>query len=318
MKTNSGGQSTNSEVLEALEDAHPVVGMIKEYGEKGTLVSSFTEKLPACIRYDGMVHSRFSLTNTPTGQVACEDPNAMAIPTQEAGRPIKQCFESRYGKKGVLISGDYSQVELRLVASASKDPKMINGFNSGLDFHTMTAALVFNVPIDEVTKEMRYIAKRINFGIIYGISANRLARKIKVSKSQAGDFLRSYFKQFFGVRAWIARVRSQAEADEQVTAWFGMVRHLPMVKSDDWFEREEALRQAVSTERRLVRAGLADRVKICNTVHDSILLDSPASLAKKAKAILYKGMALDVGREIKDKMKVELKVDINVGRVWGG
>lgn len=334
MKTKAGGQSTDSEVLEALEDAHPVIGMIKEYNEKTTLVSNFTVGLPACVRYDGMVHSRFSLTNTPTGQVACEDPNVMAIPTQEAGRPIKQCFESRYGKKGVLISGDYSQLELRLVASVSRDARMIDGFNNGIDFHTLTASLVFGVPLDEVTKEMRYIAKRINFGIIYGISAPRLARKIKVSKGQAADFLRSYFKEFYGVRAWIARVRGNATDDEQVTAWFGMVRHLPMVNSDDWIEREEALRQAVSfviqntgrqiclkgllnTQRRLEKAGLADKVLVCNTVHDSILLDAPYSLEKKARAILYKGMAKDVGREVEDRMKVELKVDINSGPVWG-
>ncbi|MBR2155360.1 MAG: DNA polymerase I, partial [Clostridia bacterium] len=197
-KKTKSGYSTDSEVLEALEDKHEIVPLVIEYRFLSKLKSTFLDGLVALTR-GGRVHTKFNQNVTATGRISSTEPNLQNIPVRtELGREIRRAFTASEGKQ--LVGADYSQIELRLLAHMSDDNGLISAFNSGADVHTSTAAEVFGVPVSEVTREQRSAAKAVNFGIVYGISDFGLAKNIGVSRKEAGEFIRKYLERYPGVQ----------------------------------------------------------------------------------------------------------------------
>jgi len=230
-KTASGHYSTAAGVLDEMSGQHPVVDMILEYRELSKLKSTYVDALPMQIHpEDGRVHTSFSQTATVTGRLSSSDPNLQNIPTRtDLGRRVRRGFIADPGN--VLVSLDYSQIELRIVAHMAGDEAMLNTFRAGQDIHATTAAAIYGVPLEAVTKEMRRHSKAINFGLIYGMSAFGLTRSTELTLSESQDFVEAYFKQFPGVKKYLDGIRKEAARDGYVETMLGRRRYFPNLKS---------------------------------------------------------------------------------------
>ena len=230
-KTASGHYSTAAGVLDEMSGQHPVVDMILEYREYAKLKSTYVDALPIQIHPEtGRVHTSFSQTGTVTGRLSSSDPNLQNIPTRtDLGRRVRRGFVADPGN--VLVSLDYSQIELRIVADMANDEAMLNAFRLGQDIHAATAAAIYNVPLKEVTKEQRRHAKAINFGLIYGMSAFGLTRSTDLTLAQSQDFVDAYFKQFPGVKKYLDGIRRSARETGYVETLLGRRRYFPALKS---------------------------------------------------------------------------------------
>ena len=230
-KTASGHYSTAAGVLDEMSGQHPVVEMILEYRELSKLKSTYVDALPMQIHpEDGRVHTSFSQTTTVTGRLSSSDPNLQNIPTRtDLGRRVRHGFIANPGN--VLISLDYSQIELRIVAHMAGDEAMLNAFHAGQDIHAATAAAIYGVPLETVTKEMRRHSKAINFGLIYGMSAFGLTRTTELTLSESQDFVEAYFKQFPGVKKYLDGIRKEAAQTGYVETMLGRRRYFPNLKS---------------------------------------------------------------------------------------
>ena len=290
-KTASGHYSTAAGVLDELSGQHPVVDMILEYRELSKLKSTYVDALPLQIHpEDGRVHTSFSQTSTITGRLSSSDPNLQNIPTRtDLGRRVRRGFVADPGN--VLVSLDYSQIELRIVAHMAGDEAMLNAFRRGQDIHTTTAAAIYGVPLEAVTKEMRRHAKAINFGLIYGMSAFGLTRSTELTLSESQDFVEAYFKQFPGVKKYLDGIRKEASRSGYVETLLGRRRYFPNLKSglnQVMKNREE--REAINAPIQgtaadimkiamikippaLVQAGLHGRMLL--QVHDELVLECP-------------------------------------------
>ena len=231
-KKTKTGYSTNAEVLESLRLEHPIVEQILAYRLWSKLKSTYLDGITGLIRTDtGRVHTSFNQTVTATGRLSSSDPNLQNIPVRtEEGRMIRALFEPGEGYD-YLLSADYSQIELRLLAHMSGDENFIDAFKRGQDIHARTAAEVFGIPLEEVTPELRRHAKAVNFGIVYGISDFGLARNLHISRKEAGDYISRYFERYPGVRAFMDKVVAEAHETGYVTTMFGRRR------SDDGLRR---------------------------------------------------------------------------------
>ena len=285
-KTASGHYSTAAGVLDEMSGQHPVVDMILEYRELAKLKSTYVDALPLQIHpQDGRVHTSFSQTTTVTGRLSSSDPNLQNIPTRtDLGRRVRRGFVAEPGN--VLVSLDYSQIELRIVACMAGDEAMLNAFRRGQDIHATTAAAIYGVALEAVTKEMRRHAKAINFGLIYGMSAFGLTRSTELTLSESQDFVAAYFKQFPGVKKYLDGIRKEAARDGYVETMLGRRRFFPNLKS--------SLNQAIKNreEREAINAPIqgtaADIMKIA-------MLKIPPALAK---AGLHGKMLLQVHDEL--------------------
>ena len=326
-KKTKTGYSTDTSVLEELAFEDPVPRMILDYREMAKLKSTYVEALPKLVDDQGRIHTDFVQTGTATGRLSCRDPNLQNIPVRnEAGRRIRSAFTAPEGK--VLISADYSQIELVVLAHLSGDKNMSQSFIDGTDVHKATAALIYGVAPDAVTPEMRRTAKTINFGVIYGMSAFRLARDLGISRTQASQFIENYFAQYSSVDAFIKDTIKKAEETGWVETLFGRRRPIMNINSRNKLEKAAAERIAVNTP---VQGSAADIVKtamlavsdalktsasparLLLQVHDELIFECPDD-----KATIDTTIAL-----IKDKMEnavklnVPLRVSIEYGKNWG-
>jgi DNA polymerase I len=290
-KTASGHYSTAAGVLEELSGQHPVVDMILEYREYSKLKSTYVDTLPTQVHpQTGRVHTSYSQTGAVTGRLSSSNPNLQNIPIRtELGRRVRRGFVAAPGN--LLVSLDYSQIELRIVAHMANDEAMLNAFRLGQDIHATTAAAIYNVPLDAVSKEQRRHAKAINFGLIYGMSAFGLTRSTELTLSQSQDFVEAYFKQFPGVKKYLDGIRQSARADGFVETLLGRRRYFPALKStlnQTLRNREE--REAINAPIQgtaadimkiamiqippaLLQAGLHGRMLL--QVHDELVLECP-------------------------------------------
>lgn len=325
-KKTKTGYSTNAEVLESLRLEHPIVEQILAYRLWSKLKSTYLDGITGLIRTDtGRVHTSFNQTVTATGRLSSSDPNLQNIPVRtEEGRMIRALFEPGEGYD-YLLSADYSQIELRLLAHMSGDENFIDAFKRGQDIHARTAAEVFGIPLEEVTPELRRHAKAVNFGIVYGISDFGLARNLHISRKEAGDYISRYFERYPGVRAFMDKVVAEARETGYVTTMFGRRRELPAIKSRNFNQRMLAERMAMNTPiqgtaadviklamiaayHRLKEAGVKSRILL--QVHDELVLEVVESELDVVQAILRESMEHVV------ELSVPLSIDIHWGRNW--
>ena len=326
-KTKSGYYSTSAAILEEMRGQHPIVDWILEYRELTKLVSTYLEALPKRINpRTGRVHTSFNQTGSVTGRLASSSPNLQNIPTRTAlGNRVRQGFIA--GAGNVLLSVDYSQIELRIVAHMSKDEAMLNAFRAGQDIHATTASVIYSVPIDEVTKEQRRHAKAINFGLIYGMSAFGLSRSAGLTLAEAEQFVKAYFARFPSVKNYLAGLRKQAAQQGYVETLLGRRRYFPNLKhpvNQQMRAREE--REAVNAPIQgtaadiieiamiklpsaLQQAGL--KAKMILQVHDELLLECPQEELYETARVVQKTMGGAY------KLSIPLVTDAKWGKNWG-
>jgi len=325
LKKTKTGFSTDSDVLTALAGAHPIVPHILEHRTLSKLKSTYVDALPKLInKKTGRIHTSYNQTVTATGRLSSSDPNLQNIPIRTPeGRRIRAAFVPRQGAR--LVSADYSQIELRLLAHFCGDPALTRTFFNDEDIHASTAATIFGVDPADVTADMRRRAKTINFGIIYGISPHGLARELSIPHAEAKEFIDTYFARFAKVRDYFETVMTKAEADGYVTTIMDRRRYLPELKSSDRNVKSFAQRMAVNTPiqgsaadlikmaminlfRRLAAEGL--KTKMILQVHDELVFEVPTDEESRVCAIVKEEM------EGVMKLNVPLKVDIESGANW--
>ena len=326
-KKTKTGYSTDTTVLEELSAYHPVPQKILTYREKTKLQSTYVEALPKLCDKNKRLHTNYMQTGTATGRLSSRDPNLQNIPVRnEDGRRIRSAFTALPNTH--LISADYSQIELVVLAHLSGDKNMCKAFSKGVDIHRATASLLFSTPSEKVTADERRIAKTINFGIIYGMSAFRLARDLGISRTQAASFIEHYFTQYSSIRRFIDSTISFAETHGYVETIFGRRRKIININSRNRVEKAAAERIAVNTP---VQGSAADIVKqamldvdwslrkekngarLLLQVHDELIFECPSE-----KSVL--DATIDMIRskmESAVKLSVPLRVSIEAGKNWG-
>jgi len=303
-KTNaSGGYSTSVDVLEKLK-MYPIVDKILYYRTVSKLYSTYAQGLLSAISSDGRIHSKFKQTVTATGRISSTDPNLQNIPIRtEIGRKIRKAFIPEEGF--TIVSGDYSQIELRILAHIAQDKNMIKAFLDNEDIHTSTAAKVFSIPLQEVTKEQRYAAKAVNFGIIYGISDYSLSQDINVSVKNAGKYIKDYLEHYSGVKEYMERIVKTAIENGYVKTIYGRRRYLPELSSPKHSVREFGKRVALNAP---IQGSAADIMKIAMIkvynelktkklksrlilqVHDELVIETSIDEIEEVKSILLHNM----------------------------
>ena len=324
-KTSMGNYSTDEKTLSKLASAHPIIPKILEYRACTKLKSTYVDKLPALIDENNRVHTTYAQAFTETGRLSSSDPNLQNIPVRTSrGKLIRKAFVPR-DEKHVLISADYSQIELRLMAAFSGDKAMLEAFRNGEDIHRDTAARVYDVMPAFVTDEQRSFCKMVNFGIIYGISAFGLSQRLKISRAEAAKLIDTYFKLYPKIKEYMDRSIATAREKGYATTILGRRRTLRDINSRNATARQTAERDAINTpiqgsaadlikvamvnvERAISAAGL--RSKMVLQIHDELVFDAPIDEVDELKAIIRREMtsAIDFG--------VPLDVDIGVGRNW--
>ena len=324
-KSKTGQYSTSEEVLLALKPKHPVVGMILAYRELKKLISTYISALPTYINPEtGKIHTTYNQTVTATGRLSSSNPNLQNLPIRsERGQLIRQAVIPDDGC--MFLSADYSQIELRLMAHFSQDPHMVEAFRSGQDIHAATAAKIFNVPIEQVTKDQRRQAKTANFGIIYGISAFGLAQQLDCSRAEAKALIDGYFAAFPGVIDYIERQKQLAREQGYAVTLFGRKRYLPDILSHNATVRSFAERNAVNSpiqgtaadiikmamvtiHHRLKAEGL--KAQMIMQVHDELNFNVPMDEVDKVREIVVSEMQNVV------HLTVPLIADCGVGTNW--
>jgi DNA polymerase-1 len=324
-KSKTGQYSTSEEVLLGLKGKHEVVAMILEYRELKKLISTYIAALPTYINpQTGKIHTTYNQTVTATGRLSSSNPNLQNLPIRsERGQLIRQAVIPDEGC--LFLSADYSQIELRLMAHFSQDPHMVEAFRSGQDVHAATAAKIFGVAIEDVTKEQRRQAKTANFGIIYGISAFGLAQQLDCSRSEAKALIDGYFAAFPGVIDYIERQKELARQQGYAITLFGRKRYLPDINSHNATVRSFAERNAVnspiqgtaadiikkamvSISRRLKQEGL--KTQMIMQVHDELNFNVPVNEVDKVREIVISEMQNVV------QLSVPLIADCGVGENW--
>jgi len=317
------GYSTDVDVLEELALEHPLPKLILEYRMLEKLRGTYVDALPKLVHPEtGRIHTSFNQAVTATGRLSSSDPNLQNIPVRsEIGRRIREGFVPASGCR--LISADYSQIELRVLAHLSGDARLREAFEKDMDIHRDTASRIFGVTADLVTAEMRRQAKAVNFGVIYGISPFGLARNTGISQSDASRFIESYFEQYPGVAEWIDGTLRKARAAGYVTTVLNRRRYIPDINSSEVVPRKAAERVAMNTP---VQGSAADIIKLAMLrldrelatrrsrlllqVHDELLVESPTDEAEATA-----GLVKDV-MEGALRLSVPLKVDVGIGQNW--
>ncbi|MEA3366466.1 MAG: DNA polymerase I [Candidatus Hydrogenedentes bacterium] len=318
------GYSTDVEVLEQLAREHELPRKMLEYRVLEKLRGTYIEALPKLVNPDtGRIHTSFNQTVAATGRLSSSDPNLQNIPIRtEMGKRIRQGFIAG-SPEMKLISADYSQVELRILAHLSQDPALQEAFARGADIHSDTAARIFGVMPELVTPEMRRQAKAVNFGVVYGISAFGLSKNLGISRSEAAQFIENYFAQYPGVAAWIDRTLEEARTNGYVTTLLQRRRPVPELNSTNNTTRRAAERVAINTP---VQGSAADIIKLAMVhldkalegsrsrmlvqVHDELLVETPEAEAKDTATIMKRIM------EEAMPLAAPLKVDIGIGNNW--
>lgn len=298
------GHSTAADVLDSLRGQHPIIERILEYREIGKLKSTYVDALPALINpHTGRLHTSYNQTGTTTGRLSSSNPNLQNIPIRtEEGRKVRRAFIAPEGTR--LLSVDYSQIELRILAHFSQDATLLEAFHQGQDIHAATAAAVYNIPLDAVTKEQRNFAKRVNFGLIYGMGAHRLARESDLTYAEAERFIQTYFDRMPGVLRYLENTKRQARSSEGLTTLFGRRRTFPALSSGQIANRqviqaEERMainmpiqgtaadimkRAMIDVHHELARARMGARIIL--QVHDELVLEVPEAELTAARDLV--------------------------------
>lgn len=337
IKKGKTGLSTSAEELEKLHGLHPIIDEISSYRELTKLQNTYIDVLPNLInKKTGRIHSHFNQTVAATGRLSSLDPNLQNIPIRsELGREIRKAFVAEPGN--VLVSADYSQIELRIVASLAQDKRMIEIFNKDEDIHKATAAAINSVPLEEVTKEMRYAAKEVNFGVLYGMGSYGLSWRTGISQAEAKDFIRKYFEAFSGVREYIDRTLEFTKKEGYCETLFGRRRYLPELNATNFQMRAAAERMAVNhpiqgTAADLMKMAMIEvykkisrsseggknsenkslnQAKLILQVHDELVLEVKKESAEEVAEVV-KGLMENVVT-----LRVPVKVGISINRSWG-
>ncbi|CDI50293.1 DNA polymerase I [Clostridium tetani] len=325
IKKTKTGYSTNAQVLEALEDKHPIINKIGYYRQLTKLYSTYVEGLKNVIDEDGRIHSSFNQTVTTTGRLSSTEPNLQNIPIKyEMGREIRKVFVPNY-ENSIILSADYSQIELRVLAHIADDENLINAFKHHADIHTKTASEVFKVPIEEVTPTMRGNAKAVNFGIVYGIGDFSLAKDLKISRKEAKGYIDTYFERYPNVKKYMDETIDKAKKNMYVTTILNRRRFIPEIGNRNKIVKALGERLAMNTP---IQGSAADiikmaMVKVFNALKEKNL-KSKIILQVHDELILnvYKDELEDIESIVKDSMEnvlplsVPLEVDINEGENW--
>ena len=301
---NNKKQSTSFAILDDMRWQHEIVDLIIKYRKVGKLVSTYVNVYKNICKTDGpVVHTIFNQTLTSTGRLSSSEPNMQNIPTRdEEGRNLRKIFISKYAD-GEIISADYSQIELRLLANLAGEDSMIDAYNHGIDIHTKTASEIFGVPVDEVTSAQRRDAKAVNFGIIYGISDYGLSQNIKTSKMKAKQYIDSYFDRYPKIKLFMDKNVDYAKENGCIRSYFGRIRHIPEIKSSNVNVRKFGERVAMnmplqgtaSDVIKIAMIKVAKRLEnmkshIILQIHDELIVDAPQNEIEDVKKILKECM----------------------------
>lgn len=323
-KKGKTGYSTGAETLEKLKGYHEIIDLILEYRALSKLKSTYCDGMISLITEKGRIHSSFNQTETRTGRISSTEPNLQNIPVRtERGRELRKFFKAEPGN--VLIDADYSQIELRILAHMSKDSNMIDAFKNHEDIHAITASQILNLPINMITPEMRFRAKAVNFGIVYGMSAFSLAEDLKISRYEAQNYINRYLAHYKGVDEYMHKVIESAKERGYAETMLCRRRYLPELESPNRVLRSFGERVArnmpiqgsaadiikiamINTYKRLKKENL--KSKLILQVHDELIIEAPCEEAEKAKEILKNEMENAV------KISVPLEVHVAVGDTW--
>jgi DNA polymerase-1 len=329
-KTATGQWATGAGALEELaEQGHPLPARILDWRQLTKLKSTYTDALPTFLNPGtGRIHTSFSLAATTTGRLSSSEPNLQNIPVRNAeGRQIRTAFVPERGMK--LISADYSQIELRLLAHIADIPQLTQAFADGVDIHAMTASEMFGVPVKDMPGEIRRRAKAINFGIIYGISAFGLANQLGIGREEAGAYIKKYFERFPGIRAYMDETKQFARKNGYVTTIFGRVCHYPDAASPNPQQRAAVERQAINApiqgsasdiiRRAMIRmepalAAARLNLRMLLQVHDELVFEAPESEVERAIPVIRKVMVEAPFPAV--SLKVPLQVDARAAANW--
>ncbi len=324
-KKNKTGYSTSADVLEKLAKNHPFAKMILEYRKYAKLVSTYVNGLESEIYEDGLVHTTFKQALTLTGRLSSVEPNIQNIPVRtEEGRLIRSAFIPRQND-GILVSADYSQIELRVLATIAGCDTMIKEINEGIDFHTSTAAKIYNISLNEVTKEQRRIAKAVNFGIVYGMSAFGLSEDLGISVQEANDFIYRYFEVYPEIKSYLNRVVNETMEKGYTATYFNRRRYIPEIQNSNFMIKEFGKRTAMNAP---IQGTAADIMKLAMIAVDKKIKEN--NLNSKMVAQVHDELIIDATRDelftvidiLKETMSqvvnigVNLDVDVEVGANW--
>lgn len=324
IRKNKSGYSTDKEVLEELEDKHEIIPALLEYRQYSKLKSTYVDGLRDKIKPNGRVHTTFMQTVASTGRLSSIEPNLQNIPIRlELGSKIRTFFVGEGGR--MLLDSDYSQIELRVLAHMSEDKLMIEAFNNGVDVHSATASQVFNINIEDVTPDMRRKAKAVNFGIVYGISEFGLSKNINSSRNEAKEYMENYLNKYVGIQNFMKDIVSIAKEQGYVSTLYGRRRYIDEISSKNKNIERFGERVAMNAP---VQGTAADIIKVAMNnvyndikknnlksrlimqVHDELIVEIENGEEEQIKAIVKNAM------ENVLKLKVQLKIDMNVGKSW--
>jgi DNA polymerase I len=325
-KNNNGTYSTDEATLLDLADKHPVIDEILEYRAVRKLLSTYIEPFPGYIEpYDGKIHTTFNQALTATGRLSSSNPNLQNIPIRtERGKEIRKAFVPS-SRAGLILSADYSQIELRIMAHLSCDQHLVNAFKQGIDVHAATAAKIFGIPHDQVTPDQRRVAKTANFGIMYGISSFGLAQRLRIGRKEAQKIIDDYFAGFPSILSFIEDTKAAARETGYVETLFGRRRYLPDINAKNGTMRALAERNAVnapiqgtsadiikmamiSVDEAMQAAGMKSRMIL--QIHDELVFDTVPEEVEALKALVVDKMENVV------KLSVPLTVECNYGKNW--
>lgn len=323
-KKTKTGYSTDVDVLEKIKYEHPVIEKILEYRQLQKLNSTYVEGLIPYIDETGRIHSKFHQTVTTTGRISSTDPNLQNIPTRmELGRKLRKVFKPEQGY--IFVDADYSQIELRVLAHISEDKNMIEAFCNNEDIHSQAASKVFNIPLEEVTKEERTKAKAVNFGIVYGISEFGLGEQLGVSRKKAKEYIEQYLDKYSGIKEFMINIVEETKEKGYVETLYHRRRYVPELKSNNYMVRQFGGRVAMNTP---IQGTAADIMKIAMInvynklkennlksklivqVHDEILVETLESEKEQVKQIVKEEMENVI------KLKVPLLAEVEEGYNW--
>jgi DNA polymerase-1 len=325
-KTKTGQYATSEDVLVKHEKDHPIVPLILEFRQLRKLKSTYVDPLPTmCDKVDGRIHTNFMQTVTATGRLSSNNPNLQNIPIRsEKGKEIRKAFVPRSSEYQIM-SADYSQIELRIIAALSGDKNMIQAFQQGMDIHTATAAKVFNVPFDSVTRDQRSAAKAVNFGIIYGQSAFGLSQALNISRTEAKTIIDSYFEQFGELKSYMDSIIHVAREKGFVETIMKRRRYLPDINSANAVVRGFAERNAINAP---IQGSAADIIKMAMIsvyksmkkegvkskmilqVHDELVFDVHISEKLLMQVLVKEAMEKAV------KLVVPMEVEMELANNW--
>jgi len=322
VKKGKTGHSTAAGELEKMRDLHPIINLLMQFREMDKLKNTYVDALPGQVAADGRVHTSFSQVIAQTGRLSSSNPNLMNIPVRtQLGREIRTAFVAPKGR--VLVSGDYSQIELRVAAALSGDTAMIETFKRGDDLHAQTAAEIFEVPLEQVTKQQRASAKTINFGVLYGMSPHGLSVATGATMEEAQKFIERYFAVRPQLREYLDGVKKFAYDNQYTVTLFGRRRMCPEIRSSNFQIRSGAERMAVNVPLqgtaadiyKLAMLEVAKRLdgdcELLLQIHDELIVEAPEHKAQGVAALLESAMAGVI------ELGVPLVIDTATGKNWG-